>query len=506
MPALTANLELLTPEFALAGLAVAVLALDMVIPHDRKELLAWLSMAGLGGLIALSAVMLWGENQPLYDGLLAIDDYSLFFKIFFLGTGIFIVLTSIDYVKQFLENPGEFYALLLFSILGMNVMAQSRELLTAYISLELLSFSLYVLASHSRASPRTNEGGLKYIIIGAFSSAILLYGISMVYSTLGVTRFDDISAALVTAGDVSPALWVGVALILVGLGFKVAAVPFHMWAPDVYEGSPLPITAYLAIGSKAAAFALVLRLVAEGFVPAAGRWEQWQLILAVMAAVTMLVGNLVALAQRNLKRLMAYSGIAHGGFVLAGLAALSSGSALASNGIMLYLVGYSVATLVVFAGLIAFFNTTGREMIADLAGLADRQPFLAASIAMGLFSLGGLPIFAGFAVKFYLFTAIAEGGFLWLAGLAIFSSLVSLYYYLQVIRQMYIQPAWATPEDNPEKPPEETTPASRLAAAPSRLILSALVVGVAALFWIGVYPSPLLEPIEAASRAILPGA
>jgi NADH-quinone oxidoreductase subunit N len=505
MPGLTANLDLLTPEFALAGLAFVVLTVDLLLPDDRKELLPWLSIAGLLGLIVLSALMLWGEDESLYDGLLAIDDYSLFFKMFFLGMGIFIILSSIDYVKQFLENPGEFYGLLLFSILGMNMMAQSRELLTAYISLELLSFSFYVLASHARASPRSHEGGLKYIIIGGFSSAILLYGISMVYSTLGVTRFDDISAALVAVGDVSPALWVGVALILVGLGFKVAVVPFHMWAPDVYEGSPFPITAYLAIGSKAAAFALVLRLAAEGFVPAADRWEQWQVILAVLAAVTMLVGNLVALAQRNLKRLMAYSSIAHAGFILAGVAALSSDSTLASNGIMLYLVGYSVANLVVFAGLIAFFNTTGREMIADLAGLADRQPFLAASIAMGMFSLGGLPIFAGFTIKFYLFTAIADAGFLWLAALAIFSSLLSLYYYLQVIRQMYIEPAWAAPEDNPEKPPEELVSATSLTSAPSVVMLFVLGVGVAALFWIGVYPSPLLEPIEAASRAILPG-
>ena len=505
MPGLTDNLELLSPEFALAGLAFLVFTVDLLLPGHQKHILAWLSIAGLTGMIVLSAVMLWGEDESLYDGLLAIDDYSLFFKIFFLGMGIFIILSSIDYVKQFLENPGEFYGLLLFSILGMNVMAQSRELLTAYISLELLSFSLYVLASHARASPRSNEGGLKYIIIGAFSSAILLYGISMVYSTLGVTRFDDIAAALIGVGEVSPALWVGMALILVGLGFKVGAVPFHMWAPDVYEGSPFPVTAYLAIGSKAAAFALVLRLAAEGFVPAVDRWEQWQVILAVLAGVTMLVGNLVALAQRNLKRLMAYSSIAHVGFILAGIAALSSDSALAANGIMLYLVGYSVTNLVVFAGLIAFFNTTGREMITDLAGLASRQPFLAASIAMGLFSLGGLPIFAGFAIKFYLFTAIADAGFLWLAGLAIFSSLISLYYYLQVIRQMYIQPAWAVPEENPERQPEGAFPAASLTAAPSAVMLSVLGVGVAALIWIGVYPSPLLEPIEAASRAILPG-
>ena len=298
MTGLTDNLGLLTPEFALAGLAFLVLAVDLFLPRDKKHLLAWLSVAGLVGVIVLAAVMLWGEEESLYDGLLAVDDFSLFFKIFFMGMGIFIILASIDYVKQFLDHPGEFYGLILFSILGMNVMAQSRELLTAYIALELLSFCLYVLVSHARSSPRSNEGGLKYIIIGAFSSAILLYGISMVYSTLGVTRFDDIAAALVVVGDVSPALWVGVALILVGLGFKVAAVPFHMWAPDVYEGSPFPVTAYLAIGSKAAAFALILRLAAEGFVPAVDRWDQWQIIVAVLAAVTMMVVATVRVAMR----------------------------------------------------------------------------------------------------------------------------------------------------------------------------------------------------------------
>ncbi|MDP6131551.1 MAG: NADH-quinone oxidoreductase subunit N [Dehalococcoidia bacterium] len=499
MPDLTENLHLLTPEFVLAALAFAVFAIDLVLPDDRKELLAWLSIAGLLGVIGVSVVMLWGEDESLYGGLLAIDDYSLFFKVFFLAMGVFIILSSIEHVRKFLDNPGEFYGLLLFSILGMNLMAQSRELLTAYISLELLSFSLYVLASYARGNAKSNEAGLKYIIIGAFSSAIMLYGISMVYSTLGVTRFEDISIALGAATEVSPALWVGVALIVVGLGFKVGAVPFHMWAPDVYEGAPYPVTAYLTIGSKAAAFALVLRLTAEGFVPATDRWDQWQIILAVLSAVTMLVGNLVALAQKNIKRMMAYSSIGHAGFILAGFAALSSDSALASNGIMLYLVGYSITNLVVFAGLIAFFNMTGKELIADFAGLADRQPFLAAAIAMGLFSLSGLPIFAGFAIKFYLFTAVANDGFLWLAGLAIFTSLISLYYYLQVIRQMYIE---AGPEPEADEVSQGLT---GLAGKPPVLLLAVLAIGVVAMVWIGVYPAPILDPIEAASRAILPG-
>ena len=503
MAGLTENIGLLSPEFALTGLALAILAIDLFLPDDKKKLTPWLSAAGLAGIIALSIVMLWGRQETLYGGLLAVDAFSLFFKVFFLGLGLFIIFTSLEFVDQRLENPGEFYALLLLSILGMNVMAQARELLTAYIALELLSFCLYVMAAYARREPKSNEAGLKYILIGAFSSAILLYGVSMIYSTLGVTSFADISLALTSAGDVSPALWAGVALLVVGLGFKVSAVPFHMWAPDVYEGAPLPVTAYLAIGSKAAAFALILRLVAEGFVPAEALWVQWQMIFAVLAAVTMLVGNLVALAQTNIKRLMAYSSIGHVGFLLAGIAALGPSSVLASNGVMLYLVGYSVTNLLVFAAIIAFFNLTGREEIVDLAGLADRHPFLAACIAIGFFSLGGLPIFAGFAIKFYLFVAVATGGFLWLAGLAIFASLISLYYYLRVIRQMYIEPV---PEYLAEVEGGGTTEEPGRALSPSFLMLGVLAIGLLAVVLVGVYPAPLLDLIQAASQAILPGA
>jgi NADH-quinone oxidoreductase subunit N len=494
---LSANIELLTPEFALAGLAFLVFAVDLFLPEGKKGMLGWLSIAGLIALIVLSLIMLWDEQESLYDGLLAVDDFALFFKVFFMGMGIFIILSSMDFVENKLRHQGEFYGLLLFSILGMNIMAQSRELLTAYIALELLSFSLYVLAAYAKDSAKSNESALKYIIVGAVSSAILLYGVSMVYSTLGVTKFEDIAIGLASASEVAPALWVGVGLILVGLMFKVSAVPFHMWAPDVYEGAPYPVTAYLAIGSKAAAFALILRLVSEGFVPAAERWEQWQLVFAVLAAVTMLVGNLVALAQKNLKRLLAYSSIGHAGFILAGITALSSNSDLASNGVMFYLVGYSITNLVVFAALISFFNMTGKEMISDLGGLADQQPFLAACLGMGLFSLAGLPIFAGFTMKFYLFTAVASEGFLWLAALAVFASLISLYYYLQVLRQIYIEPA---PLEEDGAAMVDTHPA--LTRIPSFPLLTVLGTGTAAMIWLGVYPRPLIEVIEAASRAL----
>ena len=498
MTSLSDNLVLLTPEFALAGLAFLVFAADLLLPEGRKVYLAWLSMAGLIALMLVSILMLWDEQESLYDGLLAVDDFSLFFKVLFMGIGVFIVLSSMDFVDKKLKHQGEFYGLLLFSILGMNVMAQSRELLTAYIALELLSFSLYVMAAYAKDSAKSNEGALKYIIVGAVSSAILLYGVSMVYGTIGVTKFDDIATAISSASEVSPALWVGVGLILVGLMFKVSAVPFHMWAPDVYEGAPYPVTAYLAIGSKAAAFALILRLVAEGFAPAAERWEQWQLVIAVLAALTMMVGNLVALAQKNLKRLLAYSSIGHAGFILAGITAVSLQSDLAANGVMFYLVGYSITNLVVFAAVISFFNMTGKEEITDLGGLASNQPFLAACLGMGLFSLAGLPIFAGFTMKFYLFTAVASEGFLWLAGLAIFSSLISLYYYFQVLRQVYIEPV---PVGETGVDIAEEHPALRV--RPSLPIVTVLALGSGAMIWLGIYPRPLIEGIRAASDAVI---
>ena len=512
---LTENLHLLLPEFLLAALALLVFAIDLFLPDRHKNLLAWMSAAGLAGLVGLSIPLLWGEDAALYGGLLAVDAYALFFKVMFMVMGIFVILASVDYVGKRLRHPGEFYGIVLFAVLAMNVMSASRELLTAYIALELMSFCFYILVSYARDNAKSNEAGMKYIIIGAFSSAILLFGLSMVYSSITATRYDDIAAELTAAvagiTSVSPALWVGLALMLVGLGFKVAAAPFHMWAPDVYEGAPLPVTAYLAVGSKAAAFALALRLFAEAFMPAI---DDWRIIVAVLAAVTMTVGNLMAIPQRNIKRLLAYSSVGQVGFLLVGLAALSP---LASNGIMLHLVGYAFTNMAVFVGVIAFFNMTGKEEIADFAGLADRHPFIAASIAMGMFSLAGLPIFAGFTTKFYLFASAANEGLLWLASLAILNSVISLYYYLMVIRQMYIEPADSQDTEehgvpspagaSPDAPGDGVEPEDvedKVSGSPSRLIIAVLAVMVIGSIFVGVYPFPIVEALDAATGAILP--
>ena len=500
---LTANLHLLTPEFALTALAFLVFTADLFLPEERKEWLAGLAAAGLLGVIALAILMrpAGGASVELYGGLVVVDEFGIFFKVFFLAAGIGIIALAVEYGRERLQHRGEFYGLLLFSILGMNLMAMARELLTAYIALELLSFSLYALVAYGLREARSNEAGIKYIIIGTLSSAVMLYGLSNIYAALGTTYFAGIAAELAAPASASatasvsaagpassPVLWVGIALLVAGLSFKLSAVPFHAWAPDAYEGAPLPVTAWLAIGSKAAAFALTLRLLAEAIVPAAARWDEWQLVIAALAALTMLLGNLVALAQRNLKRLLAYSSIGHVGYALAGVAVLGGDFALAARAVIFYLVVYAATNLVVFAGITAYYNREGRDDIADLAGLADRHPYTAAAIAIGLFSLAGLPIFAGFTAKFYLFAAVADGGMLWLAGVAIFSSLISLYYYLQVLRVMYIQPA-------------EPAPLRR----PSVLLMVTMGLGVLVVTWLGVYPAPLLGLIEAAGAAIAAG-
>ena len=487
------DFTLLLPEFLVAGLAFLVLTADFFLRSDRKHLLAYMSVLGLGVILAFSLAYLWNEDDSLYEGIVLIDGYSLFFKGFFLVLGGVVVLTSLDYVRRHLAYAGEYYGILLFTIVAMMMLAASGELLTAYISLELLSFGLYVLVSYDRYNPKSNEGGTKYILLGAFSSALLLYGISQVYGLLGTTRFDGIAEALAATPDLSPSLLVGLVLIIAGLGFKVAAVPFHMWAPDAYEGAPIPITAYLAVGSKAAAFALVLRLFTEALMPAAA---DWQLILAIMAALTMVVGNLGALVQRNIKRLLAYSSIGHVGYLLLGVAALAAVdgedrvsvqlSHLASNGIMLHLVAYAVTNMAAFLSITAIYNITGSEEIQGLAGVARRAPSVAVVFAVAMFSLAGLPIFAGFASKFYLFNAAAVQGLLWLAGLATFTSLVSLYYYLMVIRQMYIEPA------------EDATPIQV-----PRLTLGLLGVLLAGMVFLGVYPAPLMDAIQFASDVVL---
>ena len=486
------DFTLLLPEALVTVLAVLVLVGDFFTPSERKHWLAYAAALALLGILAFTLAFLWGKDTVLYDGVIRVDDYALFFKGFFLVLGVVAILSSVEYVRRRIDHAGEFYGILLFTVVAAMFLASSGELLTAYISLELLSFSLYALVAFERYNERSNEAGTKYILLGALSSAFLLYGISQVFGHLGTTTFEGMSEALASVGTLSPGLFVGIVLIIAGMGFKVAAVPFHMWAPDVYEGAPTPITAYLAVGSKAAAFALFMRLFAEGFIPAA---SEWRLIIVALAAVTMVVGNLLAIAQTNIKRLLAYSSIGHAGYLLMGIAALAAAgsngelsldrSHLATNAIMLHLVAYGVTNMAAFLVVSIVSTASGGETLSHFAGLARRAPGLAMVMAAALFSLAGLPIFAGFTSKFYLFTATAAQGLLWLAGLAILMSLVSLYYYLTVIRQMYIEQA-----DGPSP------------VAVPRLTFGILAVLFLGITLVGVYPAIVMDFIQSASEAV----
>jgi NADH-quinone oxidoreductase subunit N len=469
--------SLLAPEYILLGWAAMIVLVDLfwegpIRRRPSKEALGYLAAAG--ALVAGLVSLLWVNEEKDFARVLDVNNYTTLFRVFFCGIGVFACIASARYVRQRLLHPGEYYAFILLSVVGANGMAAARELLTAYISLELLSFSLYVLTSYAKFDIRSNEGGLKYMLLGAFSSAIFLYGIGLVYGVTGSTHYAGIGAAV--AGDISGvkmALFLGLALMIAGLAFKVAAVPFHMWTPDAYEGAPLPVTALISAISKAAGFALFLKLFSLAFLPLI---DEWRYFIAALAAATMVLGNLVAIQQRNIKRLLAYSSIGQVGYLTMGIAALSPEAASA---LLLHLIGYVITNLAAFVAIITYHNWTAKEEIKDFAGLAERAPFLALSLSIALFSLAGMPLFAGFATKFILFQAAAQQDLLWLAAIAVMMSFVSLYYYLVVIKEMYL--------GQPEQATRFPTPPIEYAA------LAVLVIGV---MIIGLYPFPVFEAVD----------
>ena len=473
------DFALLVPEFLLVGLAFALFTVDLFIPNDKKGILPYLAVIGLLA-VAGSAFTLLGSEGSLYANIYVVDKYAIFFKVFLPIVGVVMIIASREFVRKCLESPGEFYSLIMVSVLGMMMMASANELLTAYISLELLSFCLYIMAAYAKREARSNEAGVKYILIGAFSSGVLLYGMSLIYGSLGTTTFEGMAETLRAGEHLEFAFLTGLTLLIAGFGFKVVAVPFHMWAPDVYEGAPVPVTAYLSVASKAASFALLLRLFAVAFEPVI---DDWKPIVAVIAALTMTVGNVVAISQKNIKRLLAYSSIGHAGFLLVGIAALSE---MASTALVLYLVGYAATTFVAFICVIIYFNLTGSEKIEEYAGLAKRSPVLALALTISLFSLAGLPFFAGFTIKFYIFTAAAKEDLIWLVAIAVVNSLISVYYYLMVIRQMYINPA-------PEGSKSLTMP---------KITGAALLTLVGLVFLIGIYPQSITGLIEKTTPAL----
>ncbi len=431
--ALNFNYALLLPEIILAATALLVVFVDL-FQRELKSSGRLLPIVSLIGLVAAGIVSVFGVDAHAdFSRLITLDNFTTFFRELFIVTTILVVLGSHEYVERHVNHIGEFYALLLLSTIGAIYMAAARDLLTAYLSIEVLSFSLYIAVSLGKNDARSGEAALKYVLLGGVASAMLLYGLSLLYGVTGATQYADIAAALAKhdAGVRMP-LQLALVLIVGGVGFKASAVPFHMWTPDAYEGAPIPVTAYLSATSKAATFALLLRWFSGPLYPAIA---QWQWMVATIAVLTMVFGNLIALQQHNIKRLLAYSSIGQVGFMLMAITTISNVSA---SGLLVHLGGYLVTNLAIFIAVIHFYNRTGREQITDFKGLAQTNPYLALVLAAGFFSLAGMPLLAGFFTKFILFQSVVQGGYLWLVFIAVIASTVSLFYYLQVIRQMYL--------------------------------------------------------------------
>jgi len=478
------NFWLLSPELSICGIALAVVLLDLVI--ENKKLLAGISVVALAIPIAF-IVALWGENQSTFGGMLVVDEFSLFFKFLLVGIAGLVILSSVDYVSKFARFQGEYYALVLFSAAGLMLMAGTGELISIYIALELSSLSLYALVAFLK-DPKSSEAGLKYMILGAISSAVLLFGMAFVFGLTGTTHLDQIVdkvSVLVSSGQIwdSPALLLGIVFLVAGFGFKIASVPFQMWVPDVYEGAPTPITAYLSVASKAAGFAVILRVFYTAFgIPVLS--DNWAMLFAVLGAISMTIGNVVAISQSNIKRMLGYSSIAHAGYLMVGLATVST---LGRSGILFFLASYALANLGAFIAIIAISNKTGSDEIKDFSGMARRAPALALVLAFCLISLIGIPPTGGFIAKFYIFNAAIQQDLLWLVIVAVLNSVISAYYYLRVVKVMYLG----------EPASQEAVPLS----LPLRATLTITSLGVLLL---GVYPWVVLRLAETAAAMLVP--
>ena len=426
------TLLIVLPEILLLVLAGIILIVGLTSQRRSGLLLSWLTALGLTGIIIITLLFgRPGESEVLiFGGMLRHDWLAFGFKVLFLFAAAMTALLSAD--AEGVEDRGEYYALLVIATLGMSLMASSADMIMLFLAIETTSIPLYILAGFKKDDDKSTEAGLKYFLFGALTSAVMLYGFSLLYGFSGDTNIYRLSEAM-HAGAISPWMIGGMAvLVLVGFSFKISAVPFHFWAPDVYEGAPTPITAFISTASKAAGFAVLLRFMLAVF-PAIE--AEWVTLVAIMATVTMTVGNLLALPQTNIKRLLAYSSIAHAGYAMIGLVALSS---FGTASVIFYLIGYVVTNIAAFAVVILFARSAGSDEIADYAGLSRRSPGLALVLLIALLSLGGMPPLAGFVAKFYIFAAAVESGWIWLAFVGVLNAIIGLYYYLSILKVVYL--------------------------------------------------------------------
>lgn len=430
--------SLMLPEIVLAGLAVIILLIDVFTGIRGSK-----PYLGIFSLIALAASLIllhMDDSIGNIDSAFMLDPFSILFKtIILIGTAL-VILLSMHYLRQHPQvYQGEFYYLMLFAAAGAMVMVSSADLITLYIGLEILSIASYCLAGFRKSHVKSSEAAMKYVILGGVSSAFILYGMSFVYGLTGSTSLPVIGYQMTDMYlNFSALTLMSLLFMVVGFGFKISSVPFHMWAPDVYEGAPTPVTAFIAVISKVAAFAMMLRLLSFGY---SGVFGQWYVYIAILAAMTMIVGNIAALTQNNVKRLMAYSGIAQAGYLLVPVAAAITWD-FAFSQIFFYACAYLLMNLGVFAVITVVTEDAKSEAIASFAGLHQRSPFLAFSMSVFLLSLAGLPVTAGFFGKFYIFLGVMTRGMYWLAAVMALTSICSFYYYFSIIKQMYMQPTY----------------------------------------------------------------
>jgi len=481
------NLALFIPELTLAVFAIIVILLDLFI--KQKGLLVQVSLSGLVIAAGVTVAMWGGSSQAIFNNMLAVDNFALFFKLLFLGIAFLVILASVDYASKFARFRGEYYALVLLSTLGMMLMAATTDLISIYIALELTSLSLYALVGFLKDTKST-EASLKYLLLGAIASAVLLYGMALIFGFTGKTQLGEIAQVIQAMSPqtllASPALILGIVLLIAGFGFKIAAVPFQMWVPDVYEGAPTPITAYLSVASKAAGFAIILRVFFTTFGLPEWLSLNWGIIFAVLAVIGMTLGNIVAIPQTNIKRLLGYSSIAQAGYLMVGLATMGFSpvaDVLGRSSILFFLAAYALTNMGAFIAIIAISSKLNSDLIEDYSGMGKRAPLMALALTLCLISLIGMPPAAGFMAKFYIFSAAVQHNLLWLVIIAVINSVISAYYYLRVVKVMWLGKAVS----------EEKVPSS----GALRLALSLSCLGVLLL---GIIPGYIMKLAEFAAR------
>jgi NADH-quinone oxidoreductase subunit N len=446
----------IAPEVIVSGTILLVLVADLLLRPDRKWLSMVISFLGVAAALVVELTLV-GDLRSSFGGTYVNDAFAVLFKTFFLSVALVVLLLSLRYFRDGRYYQGEYYFLLLSSFLGMLTISSSRDLLMLFISLELVTAPGWLMAAFRKRDPRSNEAGLKFFLIGILSTAVMLYGMSLIYGVTGSLRLDDIAGSL--QGEPQAVAIGAVLFVVAGFAFKVSSVPFHFWAPDTYEGSPVPVAAFLSVASKAAGFAGLLQLMFTGFLPLA---EFWAPVFAVLSVLTMTIGNLVATQQRQIVRLLAYSSIAQAGYMLLPFALVGGGAdSQAFEAAVLYILIYAVMTLGAFAVVIGLAREAPGALISDFAGLGRRAPALGLSMALFMVSLAGIPPLAGFYAKLVIFLAAISADQLWLAVVMVINSVISIWYYVGVVRQMYFV---QVPGARPVRAPALATGVAVLAA------------------------------------------